>query len=230
MNRGLFLAPACSPHHPSQGELPANDLVVVLSQRLEYSDDDGLNDMLAVDGIEGCIDSTDKQRLTTMQAQAKNIHDETSEYVRSLKRFSESLGVAGKMRRQGANSGSSASSAAAPFPTKQYPKSVPQWTDKLTKEELSACLPPNVRAVSEAFHGRWRLYYTPGQVAARNLGLVRICRSGAQVGEGGLARLLRPACRRAPHTRSARLEVGIFAWPPTSPGVTFRLILDSNRN
>lgn len=92
---------------------------------------------MSLDGIGEALERADKDELSNIAGEAKKCEGDRS-LAKAAKRAKASSALQGK----------------------RFPKGLLDLSQRLSKAEFDALLPPGVRGVCEAFHGRYRVYWS----------------------------------------------------------------------
>lgn len=155
----------------------------MLARRSECTPTDVLHELLSLEGVQDCLEASEKKDLQGMQEEGEKTAKAATEF------WSELRGMRERRKGSATSSSSSHAAGASGFGKKRYPKECPAFDSSLTLEVMNSLLPPGVRATQEAFHGRWRLYWKGPPAKSRSA-------TYELYGYGGAARrLLREACQ-----------------------------------
>lgn len=141
------------------GEMPVENLCNILARREEYHLNDVLHELMSIETFHDAIDSCDKDALKELKKSAYVETEELRTFRRDLSSLRASVpSSSGRRKKVG---------AADQPKSRVYPKVLPEFSSSFTKEAFQALLPPGIRVTKEAFHGRWRLFWT-GQRKSRS--------------------------------------------------------------
>lgn len=132
----------------AQGELLENDLVAILSKRLDNTRGDVVQQLVSMDGIGDALERADRGELSNIAGEAKKNEGEREEFAGELSKLRTQAKAAKRAKACSALQG------------KRFPKGLPDLSQRLSKTEFDALLPPGVRGVCEAFHGGYRIYWS----------------------------------------------------------------------
>lgn len=136
---------------PSPGEMPVEELCHILSRREEYHLNDVLHELMSIETFHDAIEACDKEALKDLKKNAYSETEEVRAFRRDLSALRASIPSSSRRKKPRTEETSRA---------KVYPKTLPAFSGRFTKEQFQALLPPGVRVTKEAFHGRWRLFWT----------------------------------------------------------------------
>jgi hypothetical protein len=144
--------------------MPDSDLASILAHRLGYLKNDILQELLQLDGVEECLQESDKK-------DTQKLKEEGMIENRGARQFSEDLRQFRKKRcpppKQQAGRGkkgaaSVASSSHITVGGKRFTRALPPFAADFSNQDFNDLLPDGVRAAKEAFHGRWGLFWVDG--------------------------------------------------------------------
>ena len=147
------------------GPMPDADLAGILANRVNYMKNDILQELLQLDGVEECLQESDKKDMQKLMEHGMIEDKDTIQFSEDLKEFRKKhcpAAKAGARRGQQGAASSSSSGSHIMVGGKRFASSLPSFAEDFSALEFNALLPDGVRAAKEAFHGRWRLYWADG--------------------------------------------------------------------
>ena len=149
------------------GPMPEAAVANILATRLAYMRDEILQELLEIDGVEDCLQESDKKDLQKIARDGQIDTNETKEFAKQLKehraRHREAQPpVQSRGRGKGKGKCSRAESDSVMVGGKRFSKALPAFTSDFSPAMFNAILPPGIRSAKESYHGRWRIYWTHG--------------------------------------------------------------------
>lgn len=122
--------------------------MAILARRLDNGRGDVVQQLVSLDGIGEALEKADRDELSNIAGAAMKCDIEREEFVGELAQLRAQAKAANRAK------------ASASLQGKRFPKGLPDLSQRLSKSEFDALLPPGVRGVCEAFHGRYRIYWS----------------------------------------------------------------------
>lgn len=129
-----------------------DEVMKTLARRAECNSTDVLHQLLALEGVQDCLEASEKQDLQSMREEGEKTASTSREFWAELRAM--------KAKRNPSQPSSSSQAACKTAASKKrYPKECPPIDGGFSLDMMNPLLPPGVMACQEAFHGRWRLYW-----------------------------------------------------------------------